>query len=84
MRRVVISEFRKRKKRLPVVLLIIAKYPQVLFGSLVCSFCLSVTFGMVSRGVVEVHIECFFEQAEKSRDGFGITVGSDMFGNTMF
>ena len=59
MRRVVISEFCKQKKCIPVVLLIIAKYLQVMFESLVCLFRLCITFGMVTGGVVEVHIKCF-------------------------
>ena len=41
---IVVSEFSKWKQSIPVVLLIIAEYPKVLFQSLISPFCLSVTF----------------------------------------
>ena len=71
---VVVSEFRKRKKRIPVILLIVAKYLQVLLECLVCLFCLSISFGMISGSKVELHIKCFSERSEKSRNEFGSLV----------
>ena len=73
-RGVIVSEFRKRKKRIPVVLLIVAKYPQVLLECLICPFGLSISFGMISGSKVELHIKCFSERSEKSRNEFGSSV----------
>ena len=51
-RSIIVSEFGKRKQGMPVVLLVIAKYSEVLFQGLVGSFGLSVTFGMITGGKV--------------------------------
>ena len=56
-RGIIIREFRKRKQRIPVVLLVIAKYPEVLLESLIGPFRLSVTFRMVPGGEVELFRE---------------------------
>ena len=69
---------------MPIVLLIIAKYSQVLFQSLVCSFRLTITFGMISRSEVELHVECFSKRSEKSRKEFGASVGGYMFRDSVF
>ena len=53
---IIIGEFHKRKEHVPIVLLVVAEYLQVLFQGLISPFHLSVTFGMVSRGEVELHI----------------------------
>ena len=60
-RSIVVGKFHKRKECEPVVLLVIAEYPEVLFQCLVGLFCLSVTFGMVSGGEVKLHVECLSE-----------------------
>ena len=58
---IVVGKFRKRKEREPVVLLVIAEYPEVLFQCLIGPFRLSVTFGMISGGEVKLHVECLSE-----------------------
>ena len=45
---IVVSELCERQELRPIVLLIIAVNPQVLFQCLVHSFCLSIAFGMIS------------------------------------
>ena len=81
---IVISEFHKQKEHVPIVLLVVAEYSQVLFQGLISPFCLSVTFGMVSGGEVELHIQCFSEGSEESGDEFGAMVGGDMLGYSVF
>jgi hypothetical protein len=58
-RSIVVSEFRKRKESEPIVLLVIAEYSEVLFQSLIDTFCLSITFGMIAGGEVKLHVESF-------------------------
>ena len=82
-RGIVVSKFCKWEQGIPVILLIIAKYPQVLFQGLIGPFGLPVTFGMVSGGEVELHVKCFSKGAEKSGDKLGTLVRGYMFGNTM-
>ena len=65
-------------------LLVIAKYPEVLFQGLISPFSLTVTFRMVSGGEMELHIKCFSERTEKPGDELRIMVGGHVFGNTMF
>src|ERR1700735_2106742 len=81
---VVVGEFCKWEECIPIVLLVVAEYTQILFQGLIRPFSLSITFGMISRCEVESHVECLSEGAEKSRDKLGTTIGSDMFGDTMF
>ena len=45
---IVVSKFRKWEQGIPVILLIIANYPQVLFQGLIGLFSLTVAFRMVS------------------------------------
>ena len=82
-RGIVVSKFRKREQDIPVILLIIAKYPQVLFQGLIGPLGLSVTFGVVSGGEVELHVKCFSEGAEKSGNELRTLVRGYMFGNAM-
>ena len=53
---IIIGEFCKWKEHVPIVLLVVAEYSQVLFQGLISPFHLSVTFGVVSRGEVELHV----------------------------
>ena len=53
---IIICEFRKWEEHVPIVLLVVAKYSQVLFQGLISLFHLSVTFGVVSGGEVELHV----------------------------
>ena len=82
-RGIVVSKFGKWEQGIPVILLIIAKYPQVLFQGLIGSFSLSVTFGVVSGGEVELHVKCFSEGVEKLGNELGTSVGGYMFGDAM-
>ena len=82
-RGIVVSRFRKWEQGVPVILLIIAKYPQVLFQGLIGPLGLPVTFGVVSGGEVELHVKCFSEGAEKSGNELGTSVRGYMFGNAM-
>ena len=77
------SKFCKWEQGVPVILLIIAKYPQVLFQGLVGLFGLSITFGMISRGEVELHVKCFSKRAEKLGNKLGTPVRGYMFRNVM-
>ena len=79
----VVSKFHKQEQGVPVILLIIAKYPQVLFQGLIGLFGPSITFGMVSGGEVELHVKCFSKRAEKLGDELGTLVGGYMFGDAM-
>ena len=53
---IIICEFCKWKERVPIVLLVVAKYLQVLLQGLISPFRLYVTFGVVSGGEVELHV----------------------------
>ena len=53
---IIIGEFHKWEECVPIVLLVVAEYLQVLFQGLISLFCLSVTFGVVSGGEVELHV----------------------------
>ena len=81
---IIVSKFRKQQQHIPIVLLVIAKYPEVLFQGLISPFCLTVAFGMVSGGEMELHIKCFSERTEKTGDELGTMVGSHVFWNTVF
>ena len=65
-------------------LLIIAKYPEVLFQGLIGPFRLAVTLGMVSGREVQLHVQCFTEGVEETGYEFGAAVGGDMFGDSVF
>ena len=77
-RGIVVCELHEREKLSPVVLLIIAVNPDVLFQSLICVFSLSVAFRMVTGGEVKLHIESFSERPEEMQDELHSTVGGDM------
>ena len=77
-RGIVICELREREKLSPVVLLVVALNPDVLFQCLISAFSLSVTFRMVTRGEVKLHIESFSERPEEMRDELCSAVGGDV------
>ena len=68
---------------MPIVLLVIAEYPEVLFQGLVCSFSLTITFRMISRSEMECHIESFAKRAEETRNEFRTSIRSDMLWNSV-
>jgi len=75
---VVVGEFRDRKERGPVVLLIVAVAVEVLFQRLVNAFGLAVAFRLISRSEVKLYVEGFTESAEEVGDKFGTAVGGDV------
>ena len=80
---IIVGELCQRQEIGPVVLLVVAVNPKVLLQGLVRPFCLSITFGVVTRCEVELYVECGSEQAEEVRDEFGASVRSDMGRNSM-
>ena len=54
---VVVSEFSKGKDFGPVVLLVVAEDSEVLFQSLVEAFGLTITFRVITRGEVNLHVQ---------------------------
>ena len=77
-RSIVVSEFSERKERQPVVLLVVAKYSEVLLKSLVESFSLSISFRVVARGEVNLHIQHLSEGLEEAGDKLGSAVTCNM------
>jgi len=75
---IVVSEFSEGKERRPVVLLVVAKYSEVLLKSLIESFSLSVSFWMVAKGEVNLHIQCLSKGSEEAGDKLGSTVADNM------
>ena len=64
-------------------MLVVAIDSEVLFQSLVCSFGLSITFGMISGGEVELHVQCSSERMEEVGYEFCTAIGSDMARDTV-
>ena len=83
-RSIVVSEFSEGKERRPVVLLVVAKYSEVLLEGLIESFSLSVSFQVIARGEVNLHIQRFSEGAEKAGNKLGSAVTSNMRRDSMF
>ena len=77
-RGIVVCELREREKLSPVVLLVVAVNPDVLFQCLISAFGLSVAFRMVTRGEMKLHIESFSEKPEKMRDELRSAIGGDV------
>src|SRR3984957_8094123 len=55
-RSIVKGKLGQQKESFPVILLVVAVHMQILFQSLVCSFSLSIAFGMISGSKVKLHI----------------------------
>jgi len=77
-RSIVVSKFSEGKEWRPVVLLVVAKYSEVLLESLIESFSLSVSFQMVAQGEVNLHIQHLSEGLEEAGDKLGSAVAGDM------
>ena len=77
-RGIVVCELREREKLSPVVLLLVAVNPDVLFQCLICAFGLSIAFRMVTGGEMKLHIESFSERPEEMRDELRSAVGGDV------
>ena len=74
----------KGKKRRLIVLLIGAEGVEDLFKGVVDTFCLSVSFQVVSGSEVKVHVQCFSKGAEEDRDELRTTVRGDVCQDAMF
>ena len=83
-RSIIVSELRQREEFGPVVLLIIAIDSNVLFQGLICSFSLSVGFGVITGGEMELHIQSCSERSEEVGYELGASVGGNVRRNTMF
>jgi hypothetical protein len=82
-RSIVVSEFSEGKEWRPVVLLVVAEYMEVLFECLIESFSLSVSFRMIARGEVNLHVQRLSEGSEEVGNKLGSTVTSDMRRDSM-
>ena len=67
----------------PIVLLAVAIDLEVLFQSLISLFNLSITFGMISRSEVKLHVQCSSESMEEVGYEFHTAIGSDMARDTV-
>ena len=54
---IIVSEFTEREETGPVVLLVVAEDPKVLFKSLIEPFGLSIAFQVITRGEVDLHVQ---------------------------
>ena len=81
---IVVSEFSEEKEQRPVVLLVIAEYAEVLFKGLVESFSLSVSFRMIARGEVNLHIQRLSEGLEEAGDKLRSAVAGNMRQDSVF
>ena len=77
-RGIVVCKFREREKLSPIVLLVVAVNPDVLFQCLISGFGLSVAFRMVTGSEMKFHIESFSERPEEMRDELHSAVGGDV------
>src|SRR5882724_1043163 len=80
---IVVSELSLWKEFRPIVLLVVAIDSEVLFQSLISLFSLSITFGMISRSEVKLHVQCSSKGPEEVGHEFRTTIGSDMAWDTM-
>ena len=83
---VIVCELSEWDQAEPIVLLkllVVAVDSDVLFQSLISSFGLSVTFRMVTRGEMKLHVKSETERLEEMQYEFGTSVGSDVAQDTM-
>ena len=75
---IVVSKLHKWEEISLVVLLIIAVNVEILFQSLVSSFSLTITFGMITRGEVKSDIKSLSKRVEEMGDKLWTPVRGDM------
>jgi len=63
--------------------LVVAIDLEILFQSLIGSFSLSITFRMISRSEVKLHVQCSSEVPEEVGYKFCTVIESDVARNTM-
>src|SRR6266481_1069354 len=80
---VVVCELSEGEEARPVILLVVAVDMEVLFQSLISVLSLSVTFRVVSRGEVQLHVQGSAMGLEELGHEFRPTVGSDVRRDTM-
>jgi len=81
---IVVSELCQREEFGPVVLLIIAIDSNILFQGLIHSFSLSIGFGVITGGEMELHIQSSSERSEEVGYKLGVSVRSNVRQSTMF
>jgi hypothetical protein len=64
--------------------LVTAIHAEILFKGLVETFGLSVSFWVVTGGVVNLHVQGLAQKMEEVKDEFGALITGDMCGNSMF
>ena len=64
-------------------MLVVAEDPDVLLQGLVGSFCLTVSFQVVTGGEMKLHVECNSKGLEEVRHKFRSSIGSDMARDAM-
>ena len=62
---VIVCKLSEWEQAEPIVLLVVAVDSDVLFQSLISSFGLSITFRMVTRGEMKLHVESETERSEE-------------------
>src|SRR5882724_6870497 len=82
-RSIVISELSYWKEFGPIILLVVTIDSEVLFQSLISSFGLSITFGVISRSEVKLHVQRSSEGPEEVGYEFCTTIGGDMARDTV-
>ena len=80
---VVVSKLREWEQREPVVLLIVAVDPDVLFQGLVSALGLTITFRMVPRGKVQLHVQGRAKQLEEVQDELQTPIATYMGRNSV-
>ena len=80
---IVVYEFRKGEKLVPVILLIVAIDPQILFQRLIYPFCLPIRLGVVRCGPVALDIEPFEQMSGEVRDKLGAPIRDGVDGEAM-
>jgi len=80
---IIVSEFHQQEEFGPIVLLIVAIDSNILFQGLIHSFSLSISFGVITGGKMELHIQSCSERSEEVGYKLGALVGSNVRQNTM-
>jgi hypothetical protein len=83
-RSIVIDELCDQKEVSPIVLLIITVDMEILLQGLIHSFCLSITFGVVTGGEIGLHIECLPKGVEKRRHELRSVIGGNVRWDSVF
>jgi hypothetical protein len=77
---IVVSKLRKWKKSGPVVLLVVAVHPEMLFEHLVGAFGLAVALGVVTGSEMEFHVKGLAQGTEEMRNELRAPIRGDVTG----